>query len=243
MKRLVSILLTGAIGLAVGSAPAAENKGHTGTEQSTRLYTKPDSSAKGGITFRIGRVKKNLQMAFAVPQFEPRFVYKGYVEGDKVSFEGLPAAKYDMMLLFEDEIAEGFRLTRAENTLTAKDRTNILAIINKSVQFFNLKEIHRCEGVTGREGTAMCFFQEMRTKPVTLQSAEVRADIQIRSIKLAMMDEVGIGWSLTQTREIVRQEIANNERKGLLPHKNYPVLGGIRVTDTIKDLGIVDLTK
>lgn len=239
-KLLLSLL--GA--LAAVLCGAQEPRGHTGTQQSSRLYTAPDTGAGGGIEFKINRVIRNMTAAFAVPQFEPKSVYKGMVEGgDTVRFSGLPAAKYDLLLVFEDSIYEGFRLTRGETPLTAADKQSISAAINKSVPFFNLKEIHRMEGTTGRDGQAMAFLQEMRTKPVTLQSAEVRSDIQIRSIKLIMLDQVGPGWSFTQSRELIRQEVAGNERKGPLPHHHAPPLGGIRVTDTVKNLGTVDLTK
>lgn len=242
LEMRVVVALTAA--LFAEAAFAAEPKGHTGTEQSTRLYTQPDASAGGGIKLRINRVQKNLLHAFAIPQFETRFVYKGVATGgDSVSFTGLPAAKYDVVLVFEDSFYEGCKLSRDEDQLSAADKKSIEEKINKSVPFFNLKEMHRLSGSTGSDGQAMCVLQEMRTKPVTLQSAEVRSDIQIRSIKLVMLDQVGPGWSVTQTREIIRQEVAGNERKGPLPHHFALPLGGIRVTDSIKDLGLVDLTK
>lgn len=237
-KLFISLLLV------AGATFAAEPKGHTGTEQSTRLYTQPDGSAGGGIKLRINRVLKNMIAAFAIPQFETKSVYKGVVTGgDSASFTGLPAAKYDLVLVFEDSFYEGIKLARDDDQLTAYDKASISAAINKSTPFFNLKEIHRMAGTTGKDGHAMTVLQEMRTKPITLQSGEVRSDIQVRSIKVTMMDDVGPAWSQTQTREIIRQEVAGNERKGPLPHHFAPPIGGIRVTDTMKDLGLVDLTK
>ncbi len=229
----------------VATVCAAEKKtGHTGTEQSSRLYTSTDAGAGGGIEVKVNRSVKNLQAAFAIPEFEPKFVYKGSVSGgDTASFTGLPTAKYDLLLVFEDSFYEGFRLTRDEDKLTPADKTSISAAINKGTQFFNLKQLHRMEGTSGADGQAMVVLQEMRTKPVTLQDASVRSDIQIRSLKLAVMDQVGPGWALTQTREIIRQEVANNERKGPLPHHYNSALGAIRVTDSVKNLGLVDLTK
>lgn len=239
MKRFL-LCLTMAVAMVARAAEAP--KGHTGTEQSSRLYTAGTGS--GGILVKIGRVQKNLIAAFAIPEFETKFVYKGFVEGgEKASFSSLPAAKYDLLLVFEDSFYEGFRLTPDENALTKKDIESITTVINKGTPFFNLKQLHRMEGTTGSDGKAMVVLQEMRTKPVTLQSAEVRSDIQIRSLKVAMMDQVGPGWSMTQTREIIRQEVAGNERKGPLPHHYNVALGGIRVTDSIKDIGVVDLTK
>lgn len=241
-RRTLTFLIWAALAAAV--CPAEQPKGHTGTEQSTRLYTPSDAGAGGGIQFRVNRTTKNLIAAFAVPQFAPKSVYKGSVAGgDRVSFSGLPTAKYDLLLVFEDSYYEGFKLTRDGDLLTAADRKSITDAINKATPFFNLKEIYRMEGTTGRDGQAMAVIQEMRTKPVTLQDASVRTDIQIRSLKVIMLDQVGPGWSFTQSREIIRQEVAGNERKGPLPHHYAPPLGGIRVTDSVKDLGLVDLTK
>ena len=86
------------------------------------------------------------------------------------------------------------------------------------------------------------MLQEMRLRPVTLQDATVHAEIQIRSLKLALLEDVGaVGWHLVTTREIIRQEVAGNERKGVLPHKYSAALGGIRVVDSVKDLGEIRL--
>jgi hypothetical protein len=75
-----------------------------------------------------------------------------------------------------------------------------------------------------------------------LQSGEERSDIQVRSIKLALVEDVGtIGWSLVNTREIVRQEVRASDVKGLLAHRYNPKLGGVRVIDTVKDLGTLAL--
>ena len=71
--------------------------------------------------------------------------------------------------------------------------------------------------------------------------AEVRADIQVRSIKLALSEDVDIGWSVVNTREIVRQEVAATDTRGILPHHLSTNLGDIRVIDTIKELGELSL--
>lgn len=240
MKRLFPTILLATV--CVLSAAAAEPKGHTGTQQSSRLYTPPDASARGGIRMKV--VKPNggqVIGAFALVQFETKYCYRASVNGDTISFNGLPAGKYDLMILCENGFFEGMRLTREEDALTKEDRASIEAILSKSVQFFDTKKIHRLGGVPGDTGQARCVLQEMRTKPVTLQDASVRSDIQIRSLKLAELEDVGPAWQLTTTREISRQEVAGNERRGLLPQKFVPALSGIRVTDQERDLGQVDL--
>jgi hypothetical protein len=237
VRRIAAV---GALALLPVGGPAAEPGGHTGTKQSTSLYTPPDPTAAGGIRGALGLASPPIRRAFALPTDNPRFVYEGAVAADsrRFSFAGLPTAKYDLLLLGDDGFYEGLTLCRGDNTLTDRDRQAIRDKIMASVPFFNEKEIHRCEGTTGREGKARCMLQEVRTRPVTLQDGSVRPDIQIRSLKLALLEDVGpAGWDLVTTREIVRMEVAGQERKGMLPARHVPKLGGIRVVDAVKELG------
>jgi hypothetical protein len=237
------LLLAAALAALASPARAADKPpgGHTGTQQSSRLYTAPDPSATGGIHLRAPGDRAPVA-AFALQAFETKYVYAGEVRGADITFTGLPPAKYDLLLLFEDGFCEGLRLSRDESSLTEPDRKSIETIINRSVPFFDTKVIHRCEGATGRAGAAACVLQELRTKPVTLQDASVRTDIQIRSLKLVGLEDVGAtGWQLLVTREIVRTEVAGSERRGVLKHQYVPALGAIRVTDQVKDLGEVKL--
>ncbi|MFH1968717.1 MAG: hypothetical protein ABIJ53_00185 [Verrucomicrobiota bacterium] len=216
----------------------------TGTQQSSRLYTKSDAAARGGIHARLVAFANPVQQAFAIDNGNPKLVYQGTVleDGKEIQFTGLPAAIYDLALVASDRFYEGCRLARDPDTLTDRDRRSIAFAINKSVPFFDTKKIHRCEGATGRNGKVRCVLQEVRTHPVMLQSGIERTDIQVRSIKLAILEDVGeIGWQLVQTREIVRTEVGPQDIKGLLPHCYLPVLGGIRVVDTDKDLGELNL--
>ena len=216
----------------------------TETQQSSRLYTKSDPAAPGGIHARLVAFANPVQQAFAIDNGNPKLVYQGTVteDGKEIRFAGLPSASYDLVLVAPDRFYEGCQLARDPDTLTDQDRKSIAFTINKSVPFFDTKKIHRCEGATGRNGKARCVLQEVRTHPVTLQSAEVRTDIQVRSIKLASLEDVGaVGWQLVQTREIVRTEAGPRDIKGVLPHCFLPGLGGIRVVDTDKDLGELNL--
>ena len=234
-----------ALGWAALAGPAlgAETNG-TGTVQSSRLYTPPDPSARGGLRGKVVMTTAPLLYAFALPTDEPSRVYKGTVQGEgrEFVFQGLPTARYDLVLVFEDGFREGLTLNRGDSTLNDRDRELIQTKLMASASFFETKVIHRCQGTTGREGKARCMLQEVRMRPVTLQDATVRTDIQIRSLKLALLEDVGpAGWHLVQTREILREEVGGNQRKGVLPHKHVPALGGIRVVDTVKDAGDIKL--
>ncbi|MEI7437626.1 MAG: hypothetical protein WCL16_12555 [bacterium] len=225
----------------VQSAPAP--RAGTGTKQSSYLYTAPDPAATGGIHGRIATPAKPMLKIFAQAADEWKHVYCGELAdgGTEFRFKGLPVGKYDLLILYADGFYEGLSLNQDQNTLTDSDQSFINAAIMKSTPFFNQKKIHRSEGVTGYAGKARCVLQEVRTLPITLQSAEVRADIQVRSIKLVLPEDVGIGWSVVNTREIVRQEVAATECKGLLQHHFDPQLGNIRVIDTTKELGSLSL--
>lgn len=231
---------------ALGSSFAAEKKkdGHTGTKQSSKLYTAPDASDPGGLRGRIALPKEPLLAAYAVPNSELVRCYKATLSKDGRSFEfnNLPTAKYDLLLVFPEMIYEGFTLSRTPGALNTNDWKSIIEILNKSEPFYEIKRIHRLEGVSGDTGWAQAVFQEVRARPVTLQDASVHKDIQIRTIKLARFENVGPAWQLLVTRELCRQEVAGKERKGLLPHYYCPdKLGSLRVVDTVKDLGTLEL--
>lgn len=233
---LLSVLLLPVSGLLAGKT--------TGTQQSSRLYTKSDPAASGGIHAKLVAFTTPVQQAFAIDNGNPKLVYQGTVseDGKEIRFAGLPVAIYDLLLVAPDCFYEGCRLARDPSTLTDHDLQFITFIINKSVPFFDTKKVHRCEGMSGRDGKARCIFQEVRTRPVTLQDATVRTDIQVRSIKLGFLEDVGdVGWQLVQTREIVRTEVGPGDMKNFLPHCYLPGLGGIRVVDTNKDLGELNL--
>ena len=212
----------------------------TGTAQSSRLYTAPDPSASGGIHARVAAPDKPASDVFAVSQQDYLKVYRGTLseKGREIAFNGLPVGKYDLLVVYPDEFYEGMVLSREPDTLTEKDRQSIQKTIESSVPFFDTKKIHRSSGTTGKEGKSRCVLQEVRTRPVTLQDGSVRPDIQVRSLKLALVEDVGtVGWQLGKTREIIRQEVGPKDVKGVLPHRYAEALGGIRVTDAVKDLG------
>jgi hypothetical protein len=218
----------------------------SGTVQSTRLYTPPDPAAHGGIHATLVAPKAPLQAVFAMPPQDTSKVYKGEViaGGKEFLFRGLPVGKYDLMLVYEDSFYEGFTLTREPDSLTDRDRTGIKATVGRAVPFFDTKEIHRVAGTTGSEGKARCVLQELRTKLILNQNGDELKGYQIRSLKLAWLEDVGpTGWQLINTRELLRQEVAPGMRKGVLPHQYNSQLGNIRVTDETKDLGTLNLNQ
>lgn len=237
MKRARPLPVLAALLLAAAAASAGP---FTDTEQSSRLYTKPDPSAPGGLRFRL-EAAGSPSGVFALLQTDANRCYRAAPDGDGWLLKGLPVGKYDLVVVFDDRFYEGLRLARETNTLTAADRASIQSIITNSVPFFDTKKIHRAEGTGGRGGKAAIVFQEVRTRPVLLQTFEERRDIQIRSLKAGFLEEVNIGWQLVNTREIMRIEAGGSMPKGLIPHRHVPALGGFRVTDAVRDAGAIRL--
>lgn len=238
------------------------------TKVSANLYTRPDPSALGGIKGTIVGAPSEVLGVLALPQRFPNVSSLDEIEGGGAAknirninkdmtnqvylaglgsdnsfvFYGLPPGKYDLFVLCENCFYEGLLLSRDPHTLNETDVKTIKAKITESNPFFNVKYQHRIEGQTGSFGRARVVEQEVRTLPVTLQSAEVLRHIQIRSIKLCLMESVGnsrLGnhWELKKTREITRQEVGPPDTKGLLPGYFCKALQGIRVSTSMKDLG------
>ena len=237
-------LTTAVLPAAAPVRPGGKEKG-TGTVHSSALYTAPDPAAMGGMVGKIAGAAGQILGVFAVPQDDWRKVYLGALEADGgFHFTGLPAAKYDLVVLAENAFYEGLTLRHANraDTLTATDRHQITERLGKSSAFFEIKQIHRCEGRTGGDGEARVLLQEVRARPVTLQSAEVRRDIQIRSLKLALLANAGPDWDLTETRELFRQEVAARDARGVLPAVSCPKLCGIRVIDEVRPVGSITVS-
>jgi hypothetical protein len=242
------------------------------TRVSANLYAKPDPDALGGIKGVIADAPSEVLGVLVMPQKFPDVSALSNIEGglsdknvrninkDMINevylaglggdnsfvLYGLPPGRYDLFVLCENAFYEGLLLSRAENTLAEADIKSIKDKINESNPFFNLKHQHRMEGQTGTYGKARVVEQEVRTLPVTLQSAEVLTHIQIRSIKLCFMESVGTArlgthWEMKKTREITRQELGPPETKGLIPGYFRKSLQGFRVSSRLRDVGVISL--
>ena len=219
----------------------------TGTKQSTALYTEPDHNLDNGFKGKITSPDKPIQQIFASSTTDYKKLYKGKIGGEDNQmfiFKGLPIGKYDLVILYDNTFYEGLTLNRKPNsTLTEENISSIKEIINKSTPFFNEKQINRIKGAR-HQHKARCVFQELRTRTITMHSGEGRDDIQIRSVKLGLLKDTGVGWALMETREIVRQEVVKaTDHTGLLKHEYNHALQNIRTIGSMKNLGKIDLTK
>jgi len=242
------------------------------THVGINLYSKTDPDASGGIKGVIAEAPSEVLGVVAMPQKFPNVAALEDVEGGQstknvrninknmtnqvylaelgsdnaFSLSGLPPGKYDLFVLCENCFYEGLLLSREENTLTDADTQSIKAKITESNPFFNVKNQYRMEGQTGSFGKARVIEQEVRTLPVTLQNADVLTHIQIRSIKLCLMESIGtknlgVHWEVKKTREITRQEVGPPDTKSVIPGYFSKSLQGIRVSTSIKDVGSIIL--
>ncbi|NLL84499.1 MAG: hypothetical protein GX230_09725 [Lentisphaerae bacterium] len=239
---------------------------YTGTIQATKLYTASDGpgSIKGQIVtppsevlgvFAVSREKHKTVMTTKLLQGGTRedakyriAVYIAHLNDDN-SFiiKGMQEGIYDLLVLCSRGYYNGLQLNRRGSDLTAVDKKTITDKINLSNPYFNQKHIARMAGGTGRAAKARVLVQEVRTLPITLQDASTRHDIQTRSIKLFLMEDVQVtgspAWSVEETREIVRQEVGPPDLKGALPEYFCKALNGILVVDATEDVGNIRLTK
>lgn len=213
-----------------------------------KLYTQPDPASSGGITGHVTHPATAIEQVLAIPFDAPEQVFEGKIEGDdkrSFRFTGLPMRKYDLVIVFENAFHEGLQLERGENTLTDEDRKKIAAIVQKSEPFFTNKTIHRVEGTTGRGNQARCICTFLRAKGSELlfesyQGKYNREDFR-RTMKLVILKDVGPGWQVVRTRDLYPVWISPKSPE--LKHHFTESLSRVRVADTIKNLGDLDLTK
>ena len=213
-----------------------------GEYKSSLLYTPPDPSATGGLHL-ISPLP--LEFAFAIPESNQEYVYKGTIGADQkdISFSGLPVSKYDLVLVTKDRFYEGISLNRDENSLTPQDLTSIEEILSRSVPFMNVKRTEAVKGTPGDNGQATALVQWMRAGGNLLnQNGDMMVGHQIRSLRLAFLADVGPGWQVTGTREIIRTDVFPDMLHGLLGVTYVDNLNGIRVVDSVKDIGLVNLS-
>lgn len=213
-----------------------------GEYKANLLYTAPDPSNTGGLTL-VSPVP--LVIALAVPQSNQEHVYKATLSPDatRASFANLPISMYDLVLAAKDRIYEGITLNRDENSLANTDLDSIEEIFSRSVPFFNQKHTERIRGTPGDDGKAAAIVQWMRNGGNLMnQNGDLMTGHEIRSIRIAFLADVGPGWQVTATRELIRTDVFPGMPKGFLPVIYDDNLNAIRIVDTVKDIGPVTLS-
>jgi hypothetical protein len=227
MERIAAILM-----LSLAAAAFAASDG---------IYSDPDPASPGGIRGHIATPSAPIEQVLAIPFDEPGLVYKGLVEGDdrrSFSFRGLPMRKYDLIVIYRDRFYEGLKLHDDASTLTAEDQAKIEETIRKSEPFFLKKRTHRLEGATGRGGEARGLCTYLRDKS-SFEGLEKLREEHRRTFKLVTLKNVGPGWQIVRARDLHPVFVQPDE--GNPEHIFSETLGGVRVTDQVRDLGSVNL--
>ena len=220
------------------------------------LYTKPDPAAGGGIKGKISNPQDYVVGVFALCPSQPRWCYAATRSGEKkreFEFTGLPMEKYDLVILYKNAVYEGLNLCREESTLTPKDREAIKGKVDVSEPFFDQKIIFRLEGKTGKGEMAAGIAAFIRNNSSTDNAVGSLFTDHRRSVKVFYMKQVlepkkgwdpkkDNPWQMAIDREIYVNFLAPGTGPDI---KGFyrPYLGGIRITDTVKDLGDIDLSK
>ena len=205
-----------------------------------RLYTQPDPAATGGIKGSIEYPAQPIEQILAIPPDEPQKVYEGVISGSsrqEFLFTGLPMRKYDLVVIYKDQLYEGLSLQRGEDTLTAADRQKIKETIDKAEPFFTRRIIHRLEGTTGRGNIASCICTFMRDK-ASNNSPKGEGNIR-RTFKIFILKDVGPGWQVVRSRDLYPSWTTLSLM--VATHHYNEALSQIRVTTSIKDIGILKL--
>jgi hypothetical protein len=245
---LAGLLAAGGAGAAGKAEKAKPGAGGAVTPDAAnsrhRLYTAPDPASSGGIKGEIAMPAQPIELILAIPPDDPKQVYLGEVTGPErreFAFRNLPMARYNLVVIYPNGLYEGLELSREPDTLTAADREKIKSIINASDPFFSHKVIHRLEGTTGRGNVARCIVTLYRLGDTLSEDEVTFIKGYRRTFKVIWLKDVGPGWQVVQKRDLYPTNVAG-------PHVNPPhvfsaALSRIRVTDSVKDLGSLDLTK
>ena len=239
---LLLISVTARAGLPVPPAGPTPPPKVGGEYKSLHLYTSPEPAASGGLHL-ISPIP--LECALAVPQSDQQNVYQATLGPDHkdITFPNIPISKYDVVFVTKDHFYEGISLNRDENSLSPDDLKAIDIICTRSVPFFDVKRTDMVKGTPGDNGHATALVQWMRIHGRLLnQNADEMIGHEIRSLRLVFLADVGPGWQVTATRELLRTDAFPDMTKGFFGVTYVDALNGIRVTDSVKDVGPVDIS-
>jgi hypothetical protein len=209
----------------------------TALAQTANLYTKPDSSAPGGIS---GSVDKELTHAIALSRDRVHCYKADLTNGGKsFRFTGLPTGKYDLMLVAKaGAVYENLTLGAKAAELTDKQKENVARRLDKADSFFNKWKLHRV-GIEEDGEKLVCFIERMRDKEILKQSGE-KLGANLRRFEVATLNKATDDWDFADTRHLYREEQPLGTLTPL-KHERVEALGNVRVIDAVKDLGSIAL--
>jgi len=205
--------------------------------QAGRIYTVPEAGARGGITGAVSAGE--LTHVIAVDS-EREKVFRGTANGGQFRFERLPVGKYDLVLVTKERgVYEGLRLGNADAVMP----TELLEKLEKRVAmadaFFNRAKIHRW-GLDGER--VLAFVERIRDRKILKGSGET-LDANLRRLEVIELEQATDDWQMIESRHLYREGEPIVSSPSFLKHAYVTGLSGIRVVDSVKELGTVTLTK
>lgn len=218
---------------------------------SGRIYTAPDASATGGIEGKVEGVELGMCIAIESPTIaadpERIRVYRAVpdIGGDdkKVvstfKFTGLPTGKYDLVLIDRyRQMWEGILLGEdSSSKFTPTQQKNLTTRINVADTYWNQRVIHRI-GVDGER--VLVFVERLRVGLILKQSGEKFGGYQ-RRLEIVELHQAADDWQMARTRHFYRLGEPAETTTPFLKDIHVAALGGIRVVDSVKQLGALDL--
>ena len=203
-----------------------------------RLHTKPDPNCKGGITGILPISKDAVDIVLAMPITNPKLCYKAEIPSSgnaSFIFEGLPSAKYDLIVICKNIVYEGLSLHPEKSTLKSSDLKDMQKHLDESEPFYPLKKMNRIQGSTGHmKGTAQAFITFIRNKR-SMDYGYRMYDSHRRRFVRGKLDQVGPGWQLSMVRVLYTEFVKPGDY--FIPVKYSDSLNSIRVGRSVKDLG------
>jgi len=203
-----------------------------------RIYTQATAVDHGALAGKVTGAA--LTHAIAVERDRSR-VYLATLDADGTGFHfaQLPVGRFDLVLVTQDHrVVEGLGLGATE--VLDEDRARHLAqSVAKADSFFNRHTRHRA-GFSGE--VALVFTERIRDGQILRGSGEV-LPAALRRLEIIELRRAQDDWQMVVTRHLYREEAPRGASTPFLRHRQLPALGGLRVGDTPRDLGTIDLTQ
>ena len=160
--------------------------------------------------------------------------------GKSFRWTGLPIGKYDLVLITKSgAIYEGVVLGEDTAKLSAVSLKHLDERVTKADTFFNKARIEHT-GLIDDGGQLLAFVERLRDKQILKQSA-AKLNANLRRFEVIDFTKAGDDWQMMTNRHLYREEAPVGPNMEFFRHVFLPTLSGIRIVDTVKDLGTVAL--
>lgn len=239
MKQFSVILLLCVVSASVFGAKPDKSASQSSKTEAGRIYDAPDPSAAGGIEGRLSSGK--IRHVIAVDHdFKRRYLAEVMGDGQGFRLHGMAIGKYDLVIFTtNDGLYEGLTLGDPADKMEATSKANLQKRIAAADAFFNRSTIHRAGLVDDR---LFVLVERIRDRKTLTQAGKVM-DSEIRRVEVAQLNQATDDWQLVDSFFLYREPEPGNTHHPFLTHQHLPSLGNLRIVDSIKKLGTIELPK